>query len=325
MRLFIKGLLLAAALIGPVCGAALAQQPQAQHACAYANDDITGADTVDGYSVTGASAVYFEPIATGGQGSSAATFFATPSIAIAPGNTHLYASDNGSSDIALSNINSSNCQLTPMANYPSGGSATLAGLRLAILPNGKFLYSSNSAVATIAVLGINADGSLTIPARTLSIPELLESMAITPDGKTLITTQDGGFQVMAYAIHPSTGELKFASGVHTDGVAAGLTIDSHGKFIYIGQGSNDFVDMLVIEIGAGAKLTYISNSEFNGAESGNCLILSPNGKFLDVTNQFSVTVTTLNVNPETGALSLNSIADDGSFFYDQPLQLARIP
>jgi DNA-binding beta-propeller fold protein YncE len=325
MRLFIRGLFLAAVLIGPLCGAALAQQPPAQHACAYANDNITGANTVDGYSVTGASAVYLEPVATGGQGSSAAIFFATPFVAIAPGNAHLYASDNGSSDIALFNINSSNCQLTLVADYPSGGSDTFAGLGLAISPNGKFLYASNSTVATITMLGINADGSLTSPLQTLSIPELLESMAITPDGKTLITTQDGGFQVMAYTINPATGELKFASGVHTDGVAAGLTIDSHSKFIYIGQGTNDFVDVQVIEIGAGAKLTYISNNEFDGAESGNCLLLSPNGKFLFVTNQLTATVTTLNVNSQAGTLSLNSVVADGSFFYDEPSQLATIP
>jgi 6-phosphogluconolactonase (cycloisomerase 2 family) len=128
-------------------------------------------------------------VLTGGTGSPAndQTFFGVPMVAIAPGGTHLYASDNGTNDIALFNINSATCQLTLVAKFPSG-STDMFGMGLAIAPNGKFLYASNGdRASTITVLKINSDGSLSSPVQTVSVPATQSTIAITPDGKTLVT------------------------------------------------------------------------------------------------------------------------------------------
>jgi len=286
--------------------------------------------------VAGGSPVHLGPVATGGDGSPSNdhTFFATPLIALALGTTHLYATDSGSSDIAFFNINTSNCQPTLVADYPSGGSG-IFGLGIAISPNGKFLYASNGARAsTLTVLPINSDGSLGSRVQTLSLGAVLSTMVITPDGKTLIATQAGVTnQVTAYAVNQSTGKLKLASGVTTQGAADGVAIDSHSKFVYVGNGGDGgSADVQVIEIGTGSKLTYIADFVFNGIDnpadipgSSNCLLLSPSGKLLYFSNQVEADVITLNVDPQSGTLSFNSVVNDGEAFVDEPSQLAMNP
>ncbi|MBA3914446.1 MAG: beta-propeller fold lactonase family protein [Acidobacteriales bacterium] len=300
----------------------LGRLAEGQHVCAYANDNVIS-NAVDGYLFSNTSVTYIEPVVTGGQGSST-SFFATPFIAIAPHTNHLYVSNSGSSDIAFFTIDPASCHVTKVANYPSGG-GNFAGMGIAISPNGKFLYASNTQPATISVLKINSDGSLSSPVQIVPLPELLVSMAISPDGKTLVTSQSGELQVMAYTIDSASGELQFASGVHTTGAAAGLTIDAQSKFMYVGTGSNNGLEVQVIAIGAGAQLTYVADDFFGAGTSGNCVLLSRDGKFLYVSNQISATVTTLNVNPGTGALSFNATSSDGISFVDEPSLLATTP
>ena len=198
---------------------------------------------------------------------------------------------------------------------------------IAISRDGKFLYASNNARAPkLAVLKINADGSLSKPVQTLSLSAGFSTLAITPDGKTLIATQATASQeVQAYTINTSTGKVTFASSVSTVGAADGVAIDSHSRFIYVGNGGeHGLSDVQVIEIRAGAQLTYISDNAFGTIRgSSNCLLLSNNGKLLYFSNQRDTNVVTLNVDPPSGALSFNSIVDYGQAFVDEPSQLAK--
>jgi 6-phosphogluconolactonase (cycloisomerase 2 family) len=238
------------------------------------------------------------------------------------GDELVYASNDGSNNIAFFNINPSNCKLTLVADYPSGGSATFA-VEIAISADGKFLYVSKGfRAATINVLKIRTDGSLSRPIQTLRLP-IPASVAITPDGKALITTQEisGAKKMTAYTIDPSSGKLTFASGVDTVGAADGLAIDPRSKFIYVGNGRD-----------GGDADVHIADYVFNGIVEpvdspggSNCLLFSPNGKLLYFTDQLFATLITLNVAPESGVLSFNGIADDGVGFVDEPSQLARNP
>jgi len=317
-------------------GAFARAQAPAQKACVYVNDNLATANTVEGYMAAGTSITHLDPVATGGNGSPSNdhTFFATPLIAIAPGTTHLYASDSGSSDIALFNINSSNCQLTLVADYSSGGSG-IFGLGITISRNGKFLYASNGGrSSSIAVLPINSDGSLGNPVQVMSVSAVESDIVITPDSKTMVVTHAGvSQQVAAYMINQSNGTLKLASTVSTMGAADGLAVDSHSKFIYVGNGGDGgAADIQVLELGAGAKLSYVADFVFNGIDnpasipgSSNCLLLSPNGKFLYFTNQVDANIVTLSVDPASGNLSFSSIVADGESFVDEPSQLAMVP
>jgi 6-phosphogluconolactonase (cycloisomerase 2 family) len=313
-----------------------ATMAEGQATCAFVNDNFPSVNTVEGYMVSGTSAVHVGPVATGGNGSPTndPTFFGTPLIAIAPGTTHLYASDSATSDIALFDINSSNCALTFVANFPSGGNS-LFGLGIAISPNGKFLYASNGGrAATLAVFVINSDGSLGGPLQTLSLIAAASTLAIAPNGKILITTQPNvGKQVASFVLSPSSGKAKLASTVGTDAAADGVAIDAQSKFIYVGDGGEGGAAAVqVIEIGAGAKLKFIANHVFNGIDEpvfipggSNCMHLSPNGEWLYFTDQLFSLAVTLNVIPESATLSFNGLVDDGEKLTDEPSQIALNP
>jgi 6-phosphogluconolactonase (cycloisomerase 2 family) len=306
---------------------------RAQVTCVYVNDNLPAANSVEGYKIGATSATHVGPAGTGGSGSATndPTFFGTPLIVIAPGTTHLYASDTGTNDIALFNIDSSSCKLTFVAKYPAQGSS-LFGLGITISPDGRFLYATNSdRQSTLAVLPINSDGSLGTAVQTVDLPANLSSLAIAPNGKVLIVTQPSATnQVQSYIIDPASGKVTFASEVTTVAAADGIAIDLHSKFVYVGNGGEGGSSAVqVIQIGQGGSLTYVANIVFNGIDnpagipgSSNCLLFSPNGKLLLFTNQRFATVVSLSVNSQTGGLTFIDLVNGGEGFVDEPSQMA---
>lgn len=305
----------------------------AQVTCAYVNDNLPAANSVEGYEIGQKSATHVGPVQTSGSGSATndPTFFGTPLIAITPGTTHLYASDSGTNDIALFNIDSSSCKLTFVAKYPAQGSS-LFGLGITISQDGRFLYAANSdRQSTLVVLPINGDGSLGTAVQTVDLPANLSSLAIAPNGKVLIVTQPSATdQVQSYTIDVASGMVTFASSVTTEAAADGIAIDPHSKFVYVGNGGEGGSSAVqVIEIGVGGSLTYVANIVFNGIDNptgipggSNCLLFSPNGKLLFFTNQLFATVVSLSVDSETGSLTFIDMVDDGAGFADEPSQMA---
>jgi 6-phosphogluconolactonase (cycloisomerase 2 family) len=323
----------AAMLLCFVGGSAVAR---AQVTCVYVNDNLPAANSVEGYKIGVKSATHVRPVGTGGSGSATndPTFFGTPLIAIAPGTTHLYASDSVTNDIALFDIDSASCKLTFVANYPAEGSS-LFGLGIAISQDGRFLYATNSdRQSTLAVLPIHGDGSLGAAVQTVDLPANLSSLAIAPNGKVLIVTQPSATnQVQSYIIDASSGKVTFASAVTTMAAADGIAIDPHSKFVYVGNGGEGGSSAVqVIRIGQGGSLTYVSNVVFNGIDnpagipgSSNCLLFSPNGKLLFFTNQRFATVVSLSVDSQTGGLTFIDLVNDGEGFVDESSQMASSP
>lgn len=309
-------------------GAVLAR---AQQTCVYVNDNLPSANSVEGYRV-GTKATHVAPVATGGSGSPTndPVFFGTPLIAIAPGSTHLYASDSGTSDIALFDIDSATCALRFVARFPSGGSS-LFGVEITISQDGKFLYASNAdRQSNLVVFPINADGTLGSSVQTVSLPANPSSLTVTPNGKLLIITQPTAQgQVQSYTIDAASGKVKFASSATTDAAADGIAIDPHSKFVFVGNGGEGgSAAVQEIEIGAGGKLTFFANVVFNGIDNpagivggSNCLLFSPDGKLLFFTDQRTAQVISLNVDDNAG-LTFNSIVSDGEGFADEPSQVA---
>lgn len=328
--MFKKAVLAGVALIG----LGSIELAQGQQTCAYVNDNLPTANSVEGYRV-GTKATHVAPVATGGSGSPTndPVFFGTPLIAIAPGSTHLYASDSGTSDIALFDIDSASCALRFVARFPSGGSS-LFGVEITISQDGKFLYASNAdRQSNLVVFPINADGTLGSAVQTLNLPANPSSLVVSPNGKFLIVTRPTAQdQVQSYTIDAARGKVKFASSVTTVAAADGIAIDPHSKFVFVGNGGEGgSAAVQEIEIGAGGKLTFFANVVFNGINNpagivggSNCLLLSPNGKLLFFTNQRTAQVISLNVDDNAG-LTFNSIVSDGEGFAEEPSQMASDP
>jgi 6-phosphogluconolactonase (cycloisomerase 2 family) len=103
--------------------------------------------------------------------------------------------------------------------------------------------------------------------------------------------------------------LTFASTVTTTNTTSGLAIDPQSKFVYIGAGQHGPI-IQAVEIGKESELTLVSEQEFRFGDNSNCLLVSPDGKFLYVSNQDSGSVTTFTVDSQNAQLTLQSVASD---------------
>jgi 6-phosphogluconolactonase (cycloisomerase 2 family) len=296
---------------------------EAKLACVYANDNVSLANTVEGYLITPSASTHVAPVATGGAGLTQGTLYVTPLMALGPNSTNLYAADITSNDIALFNINPANCQITHVANFPVGSPNDMLGSTV-ISPNGKFLYADenlNNDPQVLAVIPINSDGTLGSPIQTVDGGGIA-AMAISPDGNTLVVSE-GDFTMASYAVNRSTGTLTFASTVTTTNTTSGLAIDPQSKFVYIGAGQHGPI-IQAVEIGQGSVLTFISEQEFGLGDNSNCLLVSPDGKFLYVSNQDSASVTTFTVDSQNAQLTLQSVVSDDPPF-NAPALMSIIP
>jgi 6-phosphogluconolactonase (cycloisomerase 2 family) len=281
----------------------------AKRACVYANDNVSLTNTVEGYLITPNTSTHIAPVATGGAGLTQGTLYATPLMALGPNSTNLYAADVTSNDIALFHINPTNCKIIHVANFPVGSSNDTLG-SIVISPNGQFLYADenlNNDPQVLVVIPINSDGTLDSPIQTVEGGGIA-AMAISPDGNTLVVSE-GDFTMASYAVNGSTGTLTFASTVTTTNTTSGLAIDPQSKFVYIGAGQHGPI-IQAVEIGQGSKLTFVSEQEFSFGDNSNCLLVSPDGKFLYVSNQDSASVTTFTVDSQNAQLTLQSVASD---------------
>jgi 6-phosphogluconolactonase (cycloisomerase 2 family) len=295
----------------------------AKHVCIYANDNVSTNNTVEGYLITPTTSTHIAPVATGGAGLTQGTLFATPLIALGPKSTNLYAADITSNDIALFSINSASCQITHVANFPVGSPKDTLG-SIVISPNGKFLYADenlNNDPQVLVVMPINSDGTLGSPIQTVDGGGIA-AMAISPDGNTLVVSE-GDFTMASYAVNVSTGTLTSASTVNTTNTTTGVAIDPQSKFVYVGAGQKGLI-IQAVEIGPGSVLTFVSEQEFGFSDNSNCLLVSPDGKFLYVSNQNASSVTTFSIDSQNAQLTMQgAVSDDPPF--NAPALMSIIP
>jgi 6-phosphogluconolactonase (cycloisomerase 2 family) len=227
-------------------------------------------------------------------------------------------------------INPANCQLTLLGDYPVANPDKF-GLGLAISPDGKWLYANAVFTQRFIFLAINKDGSLTQVMQKIALPSRPSSMAVSPDSTTLIVgltafrQRHGVIGAYSYSINPATGRLAQVSTAVTKGLPGGFSIDSQGKFVYVAESNGSVLRAVVLEIGAGSTLTFIRAYNFNEVtdyQGAADAFLSPNGKYLYMTNPYGGTVTTLKVDSITGSLKYISTANDGGMGDNLPLGLA---
>jgi 6-phosphogluconolactonase (cycloisomerase 2 family) len=310
-------------------GAAMAQNG---NTCVYANDDVfyngNGPNTVDGYLVTATSHTYLSPVDTGGYGTGDPQ---ARNIAINRAKNILYVSDSHSGDIAVMKINTANCLLTLLGDFPAARPNDF-GIGLAISADGKWLYADAVKTQKLIVFGIKNNGSLTPGKQKLTLPSRPSSMAVSPDSATLIVGLTGVKQgltaAFSYSINPATGKLTQVSTAifYTRGFPSGFSIDSNGKFVYVSQDSdNNALQVAVFEIGAGSTLTLVHSYNIKKATDPSPIdtLLSADGKYLYVTNYAAATVVTLRVDNLTGDLKYVTTSSDGTVNDSFPAGLAE--
>jgi 6-phosphogluconolactonase (cycloisomerase 2 family) len=298
---------------------------QSRNACVYANDDGGSINTVDGYLVTATSQNYVPPFQTGGESKGISSM---SDIVFSPTENILYAADSQSSDIAAMRVDATTCQLTLLGNFPVAGAEAL-GIGLAISPDGKWLFAAGVRSANLRVYAIRQDGSLTGTRQKIALLNSPSSMAVSPDGTTLIVgvpkQPRNGPELISYSINPSTGILTQVSVVSPKGYPACMSIDPQSKFVFVDEPFGQQLRIGLAQIEPGGALTFLRTYNFpevSGSLSTGSDLLSIDAKYLYVTDSSIASVTTLSVNDRIGALKYLSTASYGVMNEDRPIGLA---
>ena len=140
-----------------------------------------------------------QTLQTGGE-SLGGGFYAAETQVISPNAACIFVADGGAPDIAAF---SKATHYAKVGNYSNP--ALMGGTDMPMIENrqGTLLYAAYESSFNIGVWTINPDCSLTI-ANIYSAPPFLGSMAITHDGKTLLTTYEIVNKIGSWSISGST-------------------------------------------------------------------------------------------------------------------------
>jgi 6-phosphogluconolactonase len=290
---------------------ALSAGLEGQSSFVYTNDDVFATNTISAFmaGTNGLTPIPGSPFNTGGGGAGGGGY-AVNRIVVA-GGKFLMASNGGSHDISVFAIDPTMGTLTPApaSPYSAGSTASFGDISLAASADGKYLFAGVSSNNTVVTFTIGLDGSLT-PVASAPVPASPAGMRASADGKVLAVGLPGYNSAGGIAMFSigASGSLTMVNGAPTfdggSGYLAGVDIDCADTHVFGSEMTTGNTTVDVFSIGSTGALTRIQGSPFtpgSGANS-NVGILSPNDKFLFVSNQASGSVTVFNVN--AGALSL---------------------
>jgi 6-phosphogluconolactonase (cycloisomerase 2 family) len=297
----------------------------AQPTFVYTNNDDLVRNTVSAFAVGSNGSltqIPGSPFSTGGSGLDGGLFAANRVTTCVVGN-FLYAANTGSSTISGFSINPLTGFLTPLPNSPYPmGQFSFFDFSLACSPDGRFLFAGNgNGLPLLAMFRIAADGSLTtVVGSPLIVSSTTRCLKVTADGRFLVASLRNAI-VASFSIS-ANGSLAPAGTILTGGQTAGLEINCAGNLIFGGDAVPDTTSVRVLNLASDGTLSETALSPFliPPGRNSNVVALSPDERFLFVSNQQSNTVTALNVGPG-GALS----PVPGSPFNNPGFSLISIP
>jgi 6-phosphogluconolactonase (cycloisomerase 2 family) len=293
----------------------------AQGSFVYTNNNLEGPNSISAFSVDAfgtLTEIPGSPFLTGGRASGSGAY-STNRIVIA--GDLLFASNSFSFDISVFSIDPTTGNLTPVAGSPfPSGVLGGNGISLAVTPDQRFLFAGGTDSGDINSFSIGPNGSLTRVSSLTNIPfgGRILGMKTSPDGKYLsaAVTWGSGRSLHMFRIEPG-GELTAVpgspyavGGMEPNSVIVPTSMDFSctRNLLFAGQHSGATTTD-VFNIDANGSLSLIPGSPFiqtTGQIIGNSsqiVLLSPNERFLFVSNQFSNTITVWNV-AQNGGLTL---------------------
>ncbi len=281
----------------------------------YTNDNEAGPNTVTAFSVgaNGAlSIIAGSPFLTGGTGTTGG-LYASNRITVCMVGAFLFVANDGSNDVSVFSINPSTGFLTLVGSpFSTGGlsGGTSGGISLGATPDNRFLFAANSGSSDIRVFSIAANGALTAVGALVPAGGEPDGIKVSPDGKFLSVALPNTNQVAMFSIG-SGGALTAVTGspftAKGSGGETGLDINCGSNFLFGGEANPSSTIVDVFSIASNGALTPISGSPFGGGtgQNSNNVLLSPDDRFLFVTNNFSSQVSVFSV-AANGSLALVS-------------------
>jgi DNA-binding beta-propeller fold protein YncE len=230
----------------------------------------------------------------------------------------LYVADSATNSIAGFQIGSEGL-LSPIACAEAALCETEAGpATLAISPNGKYVFVVNRTEETVSTLAIGSDGSLSKVAcrkncNTASEPT---GIATTPNGKYLYVANSGPGNlgpgtIAAFSVGSDGALTKVGCNPNnqceTEGRPEGLAVSPNGEVLYattaVKKGGTEKPGVVsIFSIGEKGELAPVPCSDCQTGAQPSAVTITPNGKYVYVTNHASDTVSIFEVG-EGGLLS----------------------
>jgi len=292
----------------------LAVAAQAQNTFVYTNDDVASGNTVSGFLVASngvLTAIPGSPFPTGGTGTGFG-LFAANRVTLSTVGRFLYAANTGSGSVGVFSINPISGLLAPVPGSPFSTGGSPGDLSLAVTADNKFLFCGNDFSSTISVFAIASNGSLSpVPGSPFAAGGAIDGISVTPDGRFLSAAMLFGGPTASVAMFSisSNGALAAVPGSPFAGPGAveitGIDINCASNLLFAANATGGPTVVNVFNIASAGVLTSISGSPFTfGGLNSNVPFLSPNEKFLFVSNQFS--------NANEGSITVLNVAANGS-------------
>ncbi len=270
----------------------------------YTNNNLLGANSVSAFSIGSGGTltpVAGSPFATGGGGTGAG-FFASNRITASVSGNFLYASNCGTNNVSGFSINATTGALAaiPGSPFATGGSCGAGGISVSTTPNSQFLYAANAGSSNISAFGIASNGALSpVAGSPFAAGGTPDGIKVSPDGRYLAVALQGVNQVAVFSIG-LTGALTAVPGspfaVGGSGNAAGVDINCASNLLFAAEASGGPTIVSVQSIDSNGALSPIAGSPFTfGGIDSNVIVLSPDDLHAFVSNQFSNTITALDV------------------------------
>lgn len=258
------------------------------------------------------TAVSGSPFPTGGNGNGYGFFEANIEAVCIIGN-RLYATNTADNTVSGFTINLSSGALTPIGVFNTNGRDSYGG-SLACTPDGKYLFVSEDLSNNITSFSIDpVSGALTpVPdspfGAGLPSNSGLGGMMVSPNGQFLVVTLSNTNQVAVFGIDPLTGAISPIPGSPFDassfGSAAGVDINCDSNLVFVGKSTSSMGSAVdVFTMNSVGVLTLASTFTSDAASNSNIVLLSPDNRFLFVSNQDSNTISVLQVDYSTNTLT----------------------
>jgi 6-phosphogluconolactonase len=269
---------------------------RAQGTFVYTNDDAFAfGNTVSGFAVGANGAltqVAGSPFSTGGTGLGSG-FFAANRVTISTAGKFLYAANSGSSTISGFSINPATGFLTAVPGSPFPAGLAQFGHSLAVTPDHRFLYCGNSTSGTISGFTIAPNGTLTPLGVSPFVGGTIDGIRISPNGKFLSAALPfGGSGSLAMFSIMSNGSLSavpgspFPADIVSGASVTGIDINCGSNLLFAADATFGPTSVDVFNIAPSGVLSAIPGSPFIfGGSNSNVPFLSPDGRFLFVSNQ----------------------------------------
>jgi hypothetical protein len=275
------------------------------------NNNLSAANTISALALSSGSLKFLTSLDTGGDGSGGGSFAIPRAVLYLHGADKCgFFSDAASSDIAAFKEVTKHGEKVGNFKDPkgNGGSGTSGGIGLTV--GGSYLFASYAGSSNIGVWQILTGCKLKL-LHTQTIPSPPASLRAAPDGKTLVLAYGyGANQVDSFSVG-ANGKLTEHGPYAATAGAAGVDITKDGKYAIFGDAVGTSTEIEIYPIKADGSLGKDNNFGGDGSLGAGVdssdVWLSPNEKFLYVSNNLSAEVTSLQFSENPLGLSYVNI------------------